>query len=131
MAQVEQMSLIGIMNHFEKSRKDFIEKARIAARHFCHSKKYNNPNAIPHTVSMDDLRELMGIESKKDRSNNVNGQIFRSGFVKICQKASSAPGSHGNLIWLWTLPEYENCATTAYLDSQIEKLKRSGDIYDK
>ena len=71
------------------------------------------------TVCTDDIRDSLGIESavRKSRysyANNINGAIFRDEkWVLVGWIKSTAKGSHGNRIGLYTLKKYEAAARSS------------------
>ena len=98
-----QLDLMELLNE------PWIDRARRAARRICHLnlsiKKYGPQ--YPNCVTMDMVRELMGIETDEFglNSNNRNGSVFRKGFESVGFVASQVPGSHGNLLRIWRIAD--------------------------
>ena len=93
------------LHFFEENNISFLEKCRKAARHICYSNKGFVKYKEPGCVTIDDVREAMGLETQNDSSNKILGAVFRKGFKKIGYYTSKVPGSHGRDVGLWQMKE--------------------------
>jgi len=115
-----------VMDRHERNilRSAELEEMRKAIRHLMHSNPNGIRNGVPYTATSDDLRKYMSIakEGRKNRDrwftarNNLIGAAFK-GFVRVGTVASSADGSHGREIKLWTLKNYEQ-SVKSFLNNQ-------------
>jgi len=97
-----------ILEAFVNDHPKYIELCRTAARRFAHLNYYGKVHGFPCSVCMDDVREALGIQTIKatdytcnPKANNINGSVFRSGFVKVGKVPSKKEGGHGSEIKLW------------------------------
>lgn len=90
--------------------KRHLENCRKKARHYCYTNRGNDKYKHPYSVTSDDVRELMEIEtiesgSKFPKANNINGRIFWGDDWIFTGEyhTSKAKNSHGNKIKIWQL----------------------------
>jgi hypothetical protein len=92
-----------VLNLFEERHPDFINEARKLARWFCYSNQGFKAHGVPNTVTADDVRDMMMVNTRKDTDNNTMGSIFRKGFKRVGFTQSKAEGGHGRVIGLWSV----------------------------
>jgi len=84
-----------------------IEKMRRWARHYVHSNQSRRDIGKPNAGWADKVRMEFDNLWQAGRGNNFMGGLFCKPFVWTGEFVSSkTPDSHGNLVRLWTLPDY-------------------------
>jgi hypothetical protein len=97
------------MNSEKYARKVYLEKLRTRARRLCYVNISTRKGLdIPNVVCTDWVRESFNIKTRNkfDRSNNINGAIFRTDYFEfVGWIKSKAHNSHSNRIGLWKIKQ--------------------------
>jgi hypothetical protein len=101
-----------IKTRMESERAAELEELRRDARHLVHDPTNGMRFwGIRHAVSADQVNEYRQTPINYKKKNNINGDIFQcDGWVFLCWKRSHRVKSHGNMIGIWTLEQYETLA---------------------
>lgn len=100
-----------VLKEFETKYPGFLDRARAKARHYCRTNHGNIKYGIPYSVTMDDVRELLDIQTASGtKANNVHGAVFKTKEFKWTGQFyhSKTENSHARIIRIWQLKECIN-----------------------